>query len=117
MFTLFLCLNSFFLRDTAAQADDEPVGISANYTFETINVPGVQFLAVTASSDFEDYAGNTKSADGERDVAFVAVPEASETYADFVNAIGRMVGSYIDAEGIYHAYIRTPTGRFRSCKD
>ena len=28
-----------------------------NYIFESIDVPGVDFLAVTASSDFEDYAG------------------------------------------------------------
>ena len=59
MFTLFLCFNSFFLADTAAQDN-------TNYTFETIDVPGVDFLAVTASSDFEDYAGYTKSADGEK---------------------------------------------------
>ena len=57
-FTLFVCLSSFLLRNTAAQ-----VGGSAsdNYTFETIDVPGVDFLAVTASSDFEDYAGYTRS--------------------------------------------------------
>ena len=36
------------------------------YTFESINVPGIDFLALTASSDFEDYAGYTKSADGEK---------------------------------------------------
>ena len=36
----------------------------------------------------------------------VEAPGAAETYADFVNASGRMVGSYVDAEGIYHAYVR-----------
>ena len=51
-FMLFVCLNSFFLRNTAAQ-------ISDNYTFETIEVPGVDFLGLAASSDFEDYAGYT----------------------------------------------------------
>ena len=204
--TLFLCLSSFFVRNTAAQADDEPVGISANYTFETIDVPGVDFLAVTASSDFEDYAGYTKSADGQKEVAFtlidgvfttydfpssqntyffalanngnaaghyqdsdgryhgvvledgelqqydfpgaiqteiygisdatgaltgnfidasgvrrgfsadeiIEVEGALETYADFVNSSGGMVGSYVDAEGLYHPYIRTPNGRFVS---
>ena len=39
---------------------------------------------------------------------------ASETYTDFVNAEGSMVGSYVDAEGIYHAYMRAPDGRFGS---
>ena len=208
MFTLFMCLNSFFLRNTAAQVSDEPVAATAstNYTFETIDVPGVDFLELTASSDFGDYAGNTRSADGEKTVGFTLIdgvfttydfpnsqntffyalgnngqaaghyqdsnglhhgvvlengelrqydfpgavetflygisdstgaltgnfidasgirrgfsgdliveyPEALETYADFVNASGRMVGSYIDAGGIYHPYARTPEGRFIS---
>ncbi len=195
-FTLFMCLNSFFLGNTDAQVKDEA---DSKYTFETIDVPGVDFLALTASSDFEDYAGYTKSADGEKDVAFtlidgvfttydfpgsqntyffalgnngnaaghyqdsdglfhgvvlengdlrqydfpggvqteifgisdatgaltgnfiddsgvrrgftadeiIEIPGALETYADFVSA-GRLVGSYVDASGIYHAYIRSP---------
>ncbi len=204
IFTFFVCLNSFFVRDTAAQVSDEPVGISANYTFETIDVPDVDFLAVAASSDFEDYAGYTKSADGEKDVAFTLIdgvfdiydfpgsqkthfyalgnnglaaghyqdgdglyhgvivengemrqydfpgavqteiygysdstgvltgnftdasgvrrgfsgetiiefPGATETYADFVSSLGNVVGSYVDAEGTYHAYLRGPGGSF-----
>jgi len=205
-FTLFLCLNSFFLWNTAAQVANESVDARAseNYTFETIDVPGVDFLAVTASSDFFDYAGYTKSADGEKDIGFTLIdgafttydfpgsqntyfyalgndglaaghyedseglyhgvilengelreynfpdaveteihgisdatgaltgnfidasgvrrgfsgetileyPGASATYADFVNAIGRIIGSYVDAEGLYHIYGRSPNGRF-----
>ena len=203
-FMLFVCLSSFFISDTAAQVGDEPVGISANYTFESIDVPGVDFLAVTASSDFEDYAGNTPSADGEKMVGFTLIdgvfttydfpgaqntyfyalgnnglaaghyedsdglfhgvilengelrqydfpnsvqteiygysdstgvltgnftdasgvrrgfsgdtiiefPGATETYADFVSTIGNVVGSYVDAEGTYHAYLRGPGGSF-----
>ena len=202
MFTLFLCLSSFFLRDTAAQ--DNAASTSNNYTFETIDVPGVDFLAVTASSDFEDYAGYTKSADGQKEVGFtlidgvftmydfpgsqntyffalgnngnaaghyedsdglyhgvvlengelrqydfpgavetelwgisdstgaltgnfidasgirrgfsgetiVEVPGASATYADFVSGLGNIVGSYIDPDGLYHAYGHTPDGQF-----
>ena len=204
-FTLFLCLNSFFLGNSAAQVEDEPVGISANYTFESIDVPGVDFLALAASSDFEDYAGYTRSADGEKEVAFTLIdgvfetydfpgsqkthfyalgnnglaaghyqdsdglyhgvilengelrqydfpgavqteiygysdstgamtgnfidasgvrrgfsgdeiiefPEAAETFANFA-ALGSVLGSYVDVEGIYHAYVRTPDGRFAS---
>ncbi len=204
MFTLFVCLNLFFLKNSAAQVEDEPVGISANYIFESIDVPGVDFLALTASSDFEDYAGNTRSADGERDVAFTLIdgvfetydfpdsqgtyfyalgnnglaaghyqdsdglyhgvilengemrqydfpgavqteiygysdstgamtgnfidasgvrrgfsgdeiieyPGATETYADFVSGLDNIVGSYVDTEGIYHAYLRGPGGSF-----
>ena len=205
-FALFLCLNPFFLRDTAAQDNTEPAEALAsdNYTFETIDVPGVDFLQLSASSDFEDYAGSTRSADGEKIVGFTLIdgvfttydfpgsqntyffalgnngdaagyyedndglkrgvvlrggelqqfdfpgavetelwgisdstgaltgnfidasgirrgftgdeiiefPGASETYADFVNSSGGMVGSYVDADGLYHPYIRTPTGRF-----
>ena len=203
-FTLFLCLNSFFVENSAAQVTDDPVGISANYTFETIDVPGVEFLALAASSDFEDYAGYTLSPDGEKEVAFTLIdgvfttydfpgsqkthfyalgnnglaagpyqdsdglyhgvilengelrqyhfpgavqteiygysdstgamtgnftdasgvrrgfsgdtiiefPGASETYADFVSPLGNVVGSYVDAEGIFHAYLRGPGGSF-----
>ena len=200
-FTLLMCFNSFFLINTPAQVVES---VSDTYTFETIDVEGVEFLAVTASSDFEDYAGYTKSADGEKDIAFtlidgvfmtydfpdaentyffalgnngnaaghyedseglfhgivledgelreynfpgsveteiygisdttgaltgnftdttgvrrgfsadeiIEVPAATETFADFVNASGGMVGSYVDVEGLYHPYIRTPGGRF-----
>ena len=196
-FTLFVCLNSFFLRNTAAQVSD-------NYTFETIDVPGVDFLGLAASSDFEDYAGYTPSADGEKFVAFTLIdgvfetydfpdakntyfyalgnnglaaghyedsnglfhgvvlengelrqydfpgaveteiygysdstgiltgnftdasgvrrgfsgetiiefPGATGTYADFVSSLGNVVGSYIDADGTYHAYLRGPGGSF-----
>ena len=114
MFTLFLCLSPFFARNPAAQADDEPVGISANYTFETINVPGVQFLAVTASSDFEDYAGNTKSADGERDVAFTLIdgvfttydfPGSQKTHFYALGNSGQAAGRYQDSDGLYHGVV------------
>ena len=178
--------------------------VSDNYTFETIDVEGVEFLALAASSDFEDYAGYTKSDDGEKNVAFTLIdgvftthdfpgskgtyffalgnngvaaghyedsdglyhgvilengelipynfpnsvqteiygysdstgaltgnftdasgirrgfsgdtivefPGASETYADFVSGLGNVVGSYVDTEGTYHAYLRGPGGSF-----
>ena len=187
---------------------DKPVFTTSgfNYTYESIDVPGVDFLAVTASSDFEDYAGYTKSADGEKEVAFTLIdgvfttydfpgsqntyffalgnngdaagyyedseghhrgivlqdgelrpydfpgsveteiygisdatgnltgnwtdasgvrrgftadiiveyPGASETFADFINASGGMVGSYVDDEGTYTPYLRAGDGRFVS---
>ena len=200
MFALIVCLNSVLLMSAAAQDN-----AGDNYTFETIDVPGVDFLSLTASSDFEDYAGYTRNADG-KEVAFTLIdgvfmtydfpgsqkthfyalgnngnaaghymdsegrhrgvvlengemrqydfpdsvqteiygisdatgaltgnftdasgvrrgfsgaeiiefPGASETYADFVNSSGGMVGSYVDAEGVYHPYVRTPNGRFTS---
>ena len=207
-FTLFMCLNSFFIGNTAAQVETEPAAALAsdNYTFETIDVPGVEFLQLSASSDFGDYAGSTRSADGEKKVAFTLIDGvfttydfpgsqntyffalgndgraaghyqhsngfhhgvvlengelrqydfpnavqteiygisdatgaltgnfidasgvrrgfsgetivefsgAPETYANFVNASGRMVGSYVDTDGIYHPYTRSSEGRFIS---
>ena len=197
-----------FIARPAVLVDDEPVATPTTftYTFESIDVPGVDFLALTASSDFEDYAGYTRRADDGKVVAFtlidgvfttydfpgsqetrfyalgnngnaagyyvdsnglhrgvvlengelrpydfedavqteiygisdatgaltgnyiddsgvrrgfsgdtiVEVPGAAETFADFVNASGRMVGSYIDVDGIYHPYARTGGGRFLS---
>ena len=207
IFTLCLCLNSFFLTNTDAQVNITPVAApdGSKYTFESIEVEGIQFLAVTASSDFEDYAGNTPSANGEKMVGFTLIdgvftthdfpgsqgtyfyalgnngvaaghyqdseglyhgvilgedgvlrqydfpdaietqifgysdatgrltgsmvdasgirrgfsgdtiveyPGASETYADFVSALGNIVGSYVDAAGTYHAYLRGSGGSF-----
>ena len=207
VFTLFVCLSFFFLRNTAAQVSITPVATpdDSDYTFERIDVPGVDFLAVTASSDFEDYAGYTRSSDGEKEIAFTLIdgifetydfpgsrntyfyalgnsgiaaghyedsdglyhgvilengelrqydfpnavqteiygisdstgaltgnytdasgvrrgfsgdetveyPGASETFANFA-VLGSVLGSYVDAEGMYHAYVRTPDGRFAS---
>ena len=39
-------------------------------------------------------------------------PGALATYADFVSWTGNIVGSYVDAEGTYHAYMRSSFGRF-----
>ena len=207
-FILMMYLNSFFLGGADAQVDNQPVAATGgtNHTFETIDVPGVAFLELTASSDFGDFAGNTRSADGEKMVGFTIIdgeflrhdfpgsqntffyalsntgiaaghyqdsnglyhgvilengvlrqydfpgavqteiygisdatgaltgnyidasggrrgfsgdeiiqfPGASETYAEFVNASGGMVGSYVDADGLFHPYIRTRNGRFIS---
>ena len=174
------------------------------YTFENIDVPGVDFLELTASSEFEDYAGNTRSPDGEKIVGFTLIdgvfttydfpgskntffyalgnngtaaghyedsdglfhgvvlengelrqydfpgavqteihgisdttgaltgnyiddsgshrgfsgdtiveyPGASETYADFINADGVIIGNYVDTDGLYHIYARSAEGRF-----
>ena len=115
-FALCLCLNFFFLGNTEAQNNTEPVVASANddYTFETIDVLGVDFLAVTASSDFEDYAGYTKSADGEKDVAFTLIdgvfttydfPGSQNTYFYALGNNGQAAGHYEDSEGLYHGVV------------
>ena len=110
-FTLFVCFNSFFLMNAAAQDSASP---GATYTFESIEVPGVDFLAITASSDFEDYAGYTKSADGEKEVAFTLIdgvfmtydfPGSQNTYFFALGNNGQAAGHYEDSDGLYHGVI------------
>ena len=124
IFTLCLCLNPFFVRNAAAQDNTEPAvaPANANYTFETINVPGVDFLAVTASSDFEDYAGNTPSADGEKMVGFTLIdgvfttydfPGAQGTYFYALGNNGVAAGHYQDSDGLYHGVILGEDGELR----
>ena len=116
MFTALLCLNFVFLGNGDAQINDGsvvPTG-GSHYTFESIDVPGVDFLAVTASSDFEDYAGNTRSPDGEKDVAFTLIdgvferhdfPGSQNTYFYALGNDGSAAGHYQDSEGLYHGVI------------
>ena len=116
MFTLFLCVSSFFLTDTEAQVNITPIAApdDSTYTFERIDVPGVQFLTLTASSDFQDYAGYTKSEDGEKMVAFTLIdgvfitydfPGAQNTYFYALGNDGRAAGYYEDSEGLHHGVI------------
>ena len=118
--TLFVCLSSFFLKDTAAQDTAAPA--NANYTFETIEVPGVEFLAVTASSDFGDYAGYTRSADSEKEVGFTLIdgvfttydyPGSQKTHFYALGNNGVAAGHYQDSEGLYHGVILGEDGELR----
>ena len=111
IFTLFVCLNAFFLGNTDAQVNNEA---DSKYTFETIDVPGVEFLALTASSDFEDYAGYTKSADGEKEVAFTLIdrvfttyefPGSQNTYFYALDNNGNAAGHYQDSDGLFHGVV------------
>ena len=104
-FTLLMCFNAFFLMNTSAQVVES---ISDSYTFETIEVPDVDFLAVAASSDFEDYAGYTKREDDEKIVAFTLIdgvfmtydfPGAQETRFYALGNNGNAAGYYVDSEG------------------
>ena len=101
--------------DTAAAIEDAPVPPPPilHFTFETIDVPGVDFLALTASSDFEDYAGHTMDADG-KTVAFTLIDgvftthdfqESQATYFYALGNDGRAAGHYQDSEGLHHGVI------------
>ena len=102
------------IESTDPRTSNRRIGAPPGFTFESIDVPGVDFLALTASSDFEDYAGNTKSPDGEKDVAFTLIdgvfttydfPGAQGTYFYALGNDGRAAGHYQDSDGLYHGVI------------
>ncbi|MCY3742769.1 MAG: T9SS type A sorting domain-containing protein [Candidatus Poribacteria bacterium] len=72
---------------------------------------GISDATGALTGNFIDASGVRR---GFSDDTIVEAPEASGTYADFVNASGRMVGSYIDADGLYHPYLRQANGKFIS---
>ena len=124
LFIVCLGLNSFFLTNTEAQVNITPIDAPADarYTFQSIDVEGVDFLAVTASSDFEDYAGNTPSADGEKMVGFTLIdgvftthdfPGSQGTYFYALGNNGVAAGHYKDSEGLYHGVILGEDGELR----
>ena len=124
MFTFFMCVNFFFLTNADAQVSITPVAApdDSNWTFESIDVEGVDFLALTASSDFGDYAGYTKSADGEKEVAFTIIdgvfktydfPGSQNTYFYALGNNGTAAGYYEDADGLHRGVFLTEAGELQ----
>ena len=84
------------------------------YMFDTIEVPGVDFLELTSSNDHGHYAGNTRSPDGEKFIGFTLIDGVFSTY-DFpgslrtvfygLNNAGQAVGYYDDPDRISHGLI------------
>ena len=70
---------------------------------------GISDATGALTGNFTDAAGVRRGFSGD---TIIEVPGASVTYAGFVNASGRIVGSYVDAEGLYHIYGRNPDGGF-----
>ncbi len=110
--SLILFISLCFIGAAEAQAEsDTPI---ADYIFETIEVPGVDFLEVAASNDFGDYAGNTRSPDGEKTIGFTLIDGVFTTY-DFPGSVntffyafdnaGNAAGHYKDIDGLYHGVI------------
>ena len=110
--TLFISLIVCFTGNAVAQVSAEtPI---ADYTFETIEVPGVDFLEVAASNDFGDYAGNTRGPDGKKKVGFTLIDGVFKTY-DFPGSLntyfyaldnaGRAAGHYKGPDELYHGVI------------
>ena len=61
------------------------------------------------SGNIVDADGITRAFSGDLVITF---PGAVKTYGDFVNAAGVVVGSYEDADGMNHGFIRSPDGSF-----
>ena len=115
-FILMVCLSSFFLGGTDAQVESQSAVETdgANHTFETIDVPGIEFLELTASSEFGDFAGNTKSADGEKIVGFTIIdgeflrhdfPVSQNTFFYALSNSGIAAGFYQDSGGFHHGVV------------
>ncbi|MCG9130533.1 T9SS type A sorting domain-containing protein [Candidatus Poribacteria bacterium] len=87
-------------------------GVLRQYDFpgavET-EIYGISDETGALTGNFTDAQGVRRGFTGD---TVIEVPGASETFADFV-AAGRLVGSYVDAEGLYHGYIHTH-GQFTS---
>ncbi len=120
VFTLLVCLNIIFILNTAAQ--DKNQSIKVNYTYESIDVPGVDFLALTASSDFGDYAGFTKSTDGRKEIAFTLIngvfttydfPGSQKTHFFALGNNGVAAGHYKDSDGLYHGVVLDENGELK----
>ncbi len=109
---LFISLIICFTGYALAQVETEiPI---ADYTFETIEVPGIDFLEVAASNDFGDYAGNTRTPDGEKTIGFTLIdgvfttydfPDSLNTYFYALDNAGKAAGHYKDMDGLYHGVI------------
>ena len=123
---LLISLITGFTWHTVAQVGTEPVPMTraethpragegtANYIFETIDVPGVDFLEVTASNKLGHYAGNTRGPDGQKTIGFTLIDGIFSTY-DFpdslrtvffgLNNAGQVVGYYDDSNDVAHGLI------------
>ena len=109
---LSIGLTICFTGHAVAQVSPEtPI---ADYTFETIEVPGVDFLEVAASNDFGDYAGNTRNSNGEKTIGFTLIdgvfstydfPGSQNTYFYALGNNGNAAGHYKDSNGLYHGVI------------
>ena len=108
---MMICLILGNLPLWALSESSEP---TVDYIFETIEVPGVDFLELTSTNDLGDYAGNTRSLDGENMIGFTLIDGVLATYdvpdsLTFgfygLNNAGQAVGFYQDANEISHGVI------------
>ena len=116
-FTLFMaiCLILVLIDgNTLLWALSESSESTVEYLFETIEVPGVDFLELTSTNDLGHYAGNTRGPDGEEMVGFTLIDGVFSTYnvpdsLTFgfygLNNAGQAVGFYQDENEVSHGVI------------
>ena len=116
-FTLFMaiCLILVLINgNRLLWAHPESFEPTAEYLFETIEVPGVDFLELTSTNDLGHFAGNTRGTDGEDMVGFTLIDGVLSTYdvpdsLTFgfygLNNVGQAVGFYQDVNEISHGVI------------
>lgn len=113
-FTLICLSFVIVVGNTMLCAISEASESTVDYIFETIEVPGVDFLELTSTNDLGHYAGNTRSPDGERTVGFTLIDGVFSTYDvpgslafGFygLNNAGKAVGFYQDANQVSHGVI------------
>ncbi len=102
--------QEYSVRVALPEASDPIV----DYLFEPIEVPGVEFLEVTATNDLGHYVGNTRPPDGEKTIGFTLIdgvfstydfPDSNNTYLYALNNMGKAVGYFDDADDVSHGLI------------
>ncbi len=92
----------------------EPPEATVDYIFETIEVPGLDFLELTSTNDLGHYVGNTRGTDGENMIGFTLINGVLSTYdipdsLTFgfygLNNAGQAVGFYQDVHEVSHGVI------------
>ena len=110
IFLIAICLSLVSMLWALPESSEPTV----DYIFETIDVPGVDFLELTSSNDLGHYAGNTRGTDGESMIGFTLIDGILATYdvpdsLTFgfygLNNAGQAVGFYQDANEISHGVI------------
>ncbi len=92
----------------------EPTETAVDYVFETIKVPGVEFLELISTNDLGHFAGNARGLDSEKMVGFTLIDGVyaaynvpnSRTFGIYgLNNAGLAVGFYQDADEVSHGVI------------
>ena len=105
---------SYLQEHSIRVALPEPSEPIVDYFFETIEVPGVEFLEVTATNDLGHYAGNTRAPDAEKTIGFTLIdgvyskydfPDSKNTYLYGLNNKGQAVGFYEGSDEVSHGLI------------